>query len=280
MQCARRRRSGAGHRGRAERRPPRAGGRARRRRGDDPRGRRTISCGTTPADSAPTWSSTASAGPTRSGRRWSWPAGAGRSASSACADGSIDDRPGRLAAQGDHGHHRPRRTSTTSSRRPWTLLADGRVRVDTLHTSTTGLDGLGGRPRSVRRRRVDPAEGARQSQLDIGSSVRAPEVVCRTRSRSPRASSPGPSDEPRLLASRCTDCDNHMFPVQADCPRCSGASTETVELGRTGTLWTWTVQGYPAEGAALRRRRRSRRPSSPTASATSRSTARSGSSPG
>ncbi len=54
-----------------------------------------------------------------------------------------------------------------------------------------------------------------------------------------------PGDEPRLLASRCTDCDNHMFPVQADCPRCSGASTETVELGRTGTLWTWTVQGYP-----------------------------------
>ena len=54
-----------------------------------------------------------------------------------------------------------------------------------------------------------------------------------------------PGDRPRLLASRCTDCDNHMFPVQADCPRCSGDSTETVELGRTGTLWTWTVQGYP-----------------------------------
>ena len=54
-----------------------------------------------------------------------------------------------------------------------------------------------------------------------------------------------PSDEPRLIASRCTDCDNHMFPVQADCPRCSGASTEPVELDRTGTLWTWTIQGYP-----------------------------------
>ena len=54
-----------------------------------------------------------------------------------------------------------------------------------------------------------------------------------------------PGGAPRLLASRCTDCDNHMFPVQADCPRCSGDSTEVVELGRTGTLWTWTVQGYP-----------------------------------
>ena len=54
-----------------------------------------------------------------------------------------------------------------------------------------------------------------------------------------------PNDEPRLIASRCTECDNHMFPVQDDCPRCSGASTEEVELGRTGTLWTWTIQNYP-----------------------------------
>jgi uncharacterized OB-fold protein len=36
-----------------------------------------------------------------------------------------------------------------------------------------------------------------------------------------------------------------MFPVQDGCSRCSGASTETVELGRRGTLWTWTVQSYP-----------------------------------
>lgn len=54
-----------------------------------------------------------------------------------------------------------------------------------------------------------------------------------------------PSDEPHLIASRCTDCDNHMFPVQTDCPRCSGNATEEVELSRTGTLWTWTIQGYP-----------------------------------
>ncbi len=54
-----------------------------------------------------------------------------------------------------------------------------------------------------------------------------------------------PSDEPRLIASRCLDCDNHMFPTQRFCPKCSGSSTEAVELGRTGILWTWTVQGYP-----------------------------------
>ena len=54
-----------------------------------------------------------------------------------------------------------------------------------------------------------------------------------------------PSDDPRLIGSRCTSCDNHMFPTQGNCPRCSGSETETVELSRDGTLWTWTVQGYP-----------------------------------
>ena len=54
-----------------------------------------------------------------------------------------------------------------------------------------------------------------------------------------------PSEAPRLLGSRCADCGNHMFPVQDGCSRCSGASTDTVELGREGTLWTWTVQSYP-----------------------------------
>jgi uncharacterized protein len=54
-----------------------------------------------------------------------------------------------------------------------------------------------------------------------------------------------PSDSPRLLGSRCLDCGNHMFPVQGDCPRCGGNSTEIVELSARGTLWTWTIQGFP-----------------------------------
>jgi len=54
-----------------------------------------------------------------------------------------------------------------------------------------------------------------------------------------------PSDEPRLLGSRCTDCGNHMFPVQSGCPKCAGSDTEPVELDRRGTLWTWTIQGFP-----------------------------------
>lgn len=54
-----------------------------------------------------------------------------------------------------------------------------------------------------------------------------------------------PSDEPRLLGSRCTNCGNHMFPVQGGCPKCTGSDTETVELSPRGTLWTWTIQGFP-----------------------------------
>ena len=54
-----------------------------------------------------------------------------------------------------------------------------------------------------------------------------------------------PSDEPHLIGSRCVQCGNHMFPVQSGCPKCTGIQTETVELARRGTLWTWTVQGFP-----------------------------------
>lgn len=54
-----------------------------------------------------------------------------------------------------------------------------------------------------------------------------------------------PSDEPHLLGSRCVSCGNHMFPRQSGCPKCTGETTEDVELGTRGTLWTWTVQGFP-----------------------------------
>jgi uncharacterized OB-fold protein len=54
-----------------------------------------------------------------------------------------------------------------------------------------------------------------------------------------------PSDSPRLIGSRCEDCQNHMFPTQQGCSRCGGDRIETVELSDRGTLWTWTIQGFP-----------------------------------
>ena len=50
---------------------------------------------------------------------------------------------------------------------------------------------------------------------------------------------------PVLLGSRCTNCDNHMFPRQSGCPKCMFDTQEDIELAQTGTLWTWTVQAFP-----------------------------------
>ncbi|QYN39046.1 OB-fold domain-containing protein [Pseudonocardia sp. DSM 110487] len=47
-----------------------------------------------------------------------------------------------------------------------------------------------------------------------------------------------------LLGSRCMDCSAYTFPRQGGCPRCTGSAMEDVPLSRTGTLWSWTVQGF------------------------------------
>ena len=53
-----------------------------------------------------------------------------------------------------------------------------------------------------------------------------------------------PSNDPRLLGSKCGDCGVVTFPAQKSCPACSGQNVETIELERRGTLWTWTIQGF------------------------------------
>jgi uncharacterized OB-fold protein len=53
-----------------------------------------------------------------------------------------------------------------------------------------------------------------------------------------------PSDEPRLIGSRCDGCGNVSFPAQASCPRCTGTDVSEHLLSRGGVLWTWTVQGF------------------------------------
>ena len=54
-----------------------------------------------------------------------------------------------------------------------------------------------------------------------------------------------PSDQPALIGGRCQACGNHTFPFQSGCPRCAATAVEPVELSRQGTLWTWTIQGFP-----------------------------------
>ena len=50
---------------------------------------------------------------------------------------------------------------------------------------------------------------------------------------------------PRLKGMRCKTCDNHVFPFQKGCPKCAGTDVEPKELGTRGTLWAWTIQGFP-----------------------------------
>jgi uncharacterized protein len=52
-------------------------------------------------------------------------------------------------------------------------------------------------------------------------------------------------DGPRLIGSRCASCDTATFPTQSGCPRCFSDDMPEIELPPTGTLWTFTTQGFP-----------------------------------
>src|SRR5262245_22939112 len=54
-----------------------------------------------------------------------------------------------------------------------------------------------------------------------------------------------PSDEPRLIGSRCRACGIITFPSQASCPRCARADMAEHLLSRRGRLWAWTTQHFP-----------------------------------
>jgi uncharacterized OB-fold protein len=53
-----------------------------------------------------------------------------------------------------------------------------------------------------------------------------------------------PADEPQLIGSRCRECAVVTFPAQPSCPACTAVAVEEHLLSRTGTLYTWTVQGF------------------------------------
>jgi uncharacterized OB-fold protein len=53
------------------------------------------------------------------------------------------------------------------------------------------------------------------------------------------------ADGPRLVGSRCRDCAAVTFPAQGSCPRCAGQATDEHLLAATGTLWGFTIQGFP-----------------------------------
>lgn len=52
------------------------------------------------------------------------------------------------------------------------------------------------------------------------------------------------SDGPVLVGGRCADCGVVAFPRPGSCARCTGDDVVEHVLTTTGTLWTWTVQGF------------------------------------
>src|SRR6266516_8072081 len=54
----------------------------------------------------------------------------------------------------------------------------------------------------------------------------------------------GTADAPELIGSRCRRCGVVAFPRQQSCAACTSGDVEERRLGRTGTLWTWTVQCF------------------------------------
>ncbi|MBL7488271.1 OB-fold domain-containing protein [Frankia sp. AgB1.9] len=53
-----------------------------------------------------------------------------------------------------------------------------------------------------------------------------------------------PSDEPRLIGSKCQVCGLIAFPAYPNCPRCGSLDTAQTRLSTRGTLWTWTRQRF------------------------------------
>lgn len=58
-----------------------------------------------------------------------------------------------------------------------------------------------------------------------------------------------PSDDPRLIASRCKKCGTLAFPKAPFCsnPDCEKVreNIEEILLSKRGKIWSWTVQRYP-----------------------------------
>ncbi|MFI0350102.1 Zn-ribbon domain-containing OB-fold protein [Actinomadura sp. 9N407] len=55
----------------------------------------------------------------------------------------------------------------------------------------------------------------------------------------------GSGEESRLIGGKCKECGTFVFPVRTGCARCGAAAVERAPLSRSGTLWTWTSQGFP-----------------------------------
>ena len=94
-----------------------------------------------------------------------------------------------------------------------------------------------------RRRRRDPIRGRSRA----GSSTRGA-------SQSPSDSSATVDGEPHLVGSACRACGAVTFPAQGSCTGAPATDVERRPLATTGTLWAFTVQGFPPKTPYLQAR--------------------------
>ena len=55
-----------------------------------------------------------------------------------------------------------------------------------------------------------------------------------------------PSDDPRLIATKCKSCGHCAFPKTFTCgnPNCKNKDVEDILLSKRGKLWSWSTQYY------------------------------------
>jgi uncharacterized OB-fold protein len=55
-------------------------------------------------------------------------------------------------------------------------------------------------------------------------------------------------DSPKLVANECTNCGARYFDRRSACASCSGTSFRKVDIPTTGTVRTFTIVSFAAEG--------------------------------
>jgi uncharacterized protein len=53
-----------------------------------------------------------------------------------------------------------------------------------------------------------------------------------------------PAEVPQLIGNSCSNCGTVTFPRRTGCARCGSVDIQPRTLPGTGTLWSWTSQGF------------------------------------
>lgn len=57
-----------------------------------------------------------------------------------------------------------------------------------------------------------------------------------------------PSDNPRLIGSKCSECGEVVFPQRPQCPKCYRETMQSLELSPRGRVYSATVSHLPPAG--------------------------------